>query len=348
MDNTKTKRLSTALVCFGMFCALLCAVEFLPGMEAAYTMSVLYLPVFIAAIPLVLTFVFIYSGYYIGAAVSVIGFAAAALLGFSAAVYMAAAFLPLVIVECIVIKGRKRLRTSVIASAAAAIVGAALVFVILMRSTGMSVVEYSTKVYTDMLSGLTDQDISFVYGAVRYNDLLTGAVTPEALEATSASDAVLRMQEIFREGLNASIVYLVIVYALTAGYAVYIIPRATAKKLGVEVPKLTKLKDYELPKKLWLAALAFGVAAYIADSFGMRGADVMMATIISVFAFVFMVQGFCVLLYFFEERKVRKGLRTVLLICALLFLRTIALPLVGIFENMFRIRQRSKLGKEQA
>lgn len=348
MDNTKTKRLSTALICLGIFFALLCAVEFLPEIEAAYTLSVLYLPVFVAVIPLILTFVFIYSGYYLGAAVSIVGFAAAVILGFSAAIYMAAAFLPLVIVESFVLEKRKRLRTSMLAGAAAALAGVVLVFVILTKSTGTTVVDYVANAYGGFLGKLSDQEVSFIYGFTRYQDILTGAVTQEVLDATTASDAVLKLQEIFKDGFNVEIVYLAIVYALTAGYAVYIIPRTVAQRIGADAPKLTKLKDYELPKKLWLAALAFVAGAYIADSLGMQGADVLMFTVIKVFAFVFMVQGFCVLLFFFEERKVSKSIRAVLLICALVFLHSIALPLVGIFENMFRIRKRSRLGKEQA
>lgn len=348
MDNIKTKKLSTALICLGMFCALICAVEFLPEIEAANIILPLYLPVFIAVIPLILAFVFIYCGYYLGAAVCIVGSSAAATLGFSAVIYVAAAFLPLVLVESFVVKTQKRLRTSVLVSAAAAILGVVLVFIILMKSTGTTVVDYLTKCCGDYLDKLTDGDILTIYNFARYPDLLTGAVTQQALDATSASDAVIRLQDMLKDRLNIEIVYYVIVYSLTAGYLVYIIPRAAAQKLGSDIPKMTRLKEYELPRKLWLAALAFAAAALIGDNLGIRGFDVLMFTVVKVFTFVFMVQGFCVLLYFFDERKMSKGLRVVLIISTLLFLRSIALPLVGLFENIFRLRQRTKLGKEQA
>ena len=52
-------------------------------------------PVFIAALPLLLVFVYVVCGYYYGTAVSILGFGAAELLGVTASLYLAAAFLPL-------------------------------------------------------------------------------------------------------------------------------------------------------------------------------------------------------------------------------------------------------------
>ena len=126
----------------------------------------------------------------------------------------------------------------------------------------MTVVDYAVSQYTKMLSVFSDADITLLYGIVRYNDVLSGAITQAAIDSTTAADAILKMQEIMKQALNLSVVYIMIVYSLAAGYLGYIIPRAFAKKQGRFVSAIPKIRDYELPRRLWIAALVFTAAAF--------------------------------------------------------------------------------------
>ncbi len=348
LDKTKTKKLGTALICLFIFFALLSMIGYLPGMELGSSMSLLYLPVFIAALPLLLVYVYVTCGYYYGTAVTIIGFGAAEIVGISAALYLAAAFVPLVLTASYTIVSHKRFKTSIILSGIAALAGAALVFWMVNLMSGMSVVDYSAAMLGQKLSTLSEEEVTFVYNAARYTDILSGAVTQAAIEATPAADAILKMQEILKEQLNISIVYMMIVYSMGAGYLAYIVPRAVAKKQGRFFAPIPKFKDYELPKRFWLAAILLTAAAFIGSSYDIRGFDILMFTVFNVFVFVFLVQGFSLLMFFFDKQKINKGLRALLIVLALVFLSTIALPLIGLFENIFGFRKRMKQGKEQA
>ncbi len=348
LDKTKTKKLGTALVCFFIFFALLSMIGYLPESETGSAMSLLYLPVFIAALPLLLVYVYVSCGYYYGTAVTVIGFGAAELIGVSVSIYLAAAFIPLVLTASYTIVSHKRFRTSVILSGIAALAGAALVFLMVNVESGMSVVDYSAEMLGQKLSTLTDEEVTFVYSAARYTDLLSGAVTQTAIDATPTADAILKMQEILKQQLNISIVYIMIIYSMGAGYLAYIIPRAVTKKQGRFVAPIPKFMDYELPKRFWLGAIILTAAAFIGDTYDVRGFDILLFTVFNVFIFVFMVQGLGLLMFFLDKQNVSKGLKVLLIAVSLLFLSSIALPLIGLFENAFGFRQRIKNGKEQA
>ena len=348
MDKAKTKKLGTALVCLVIFFALLCIIGYLPQMGILGAASLVYLPVLTAALPLLLVYVYVACGYYYGTAVTIIGFGAAEILGISVSLYLAAAFVPLVLTAAYTIVSHKRFRTSVILNAAAALAGAALVFLLASLFSGMSVVDFAAARFGQALSALPDEEVSVVYTAVRYSDLMSGAVTQAAINATPAADAILKMQDIIKQQLNVSIVYLMVVYSMAAGYLSYIVPRAVVKKQGRFVAPIPKFKDYELPKKFWLAAVLLTAAAFVGDSLSIGGFEILLFTLFNVFLFVFMVQGFGLLLYFFEKQNMSNVVRVFLAAVALVFLSTIALPIIGLFENIFRFRQRIEKGKEQA
>ena len=348
LDKTKTKKLSTSLVCFFIFFALLSMIGYLPESEIGSAMALLYLPVFIAALPLLLVYVYVACGYYYGTAVTVIGFGAAELIGVSVSLYLAAAFIPLVLTASYTIVSHKRFRKSFIYSGIAALAGAALVFLMVNVMSGMSVVEYSAQMLGQKLSVLSDEEVTFVYSAARYTDILSGAVTQTAIDATPAADAILKMQEILKQQLNISIVYIMIIYSMAAGYLAYIVPRAVAKKQGRFVAAIPKFMDYELPKRFWLGAIILTAAAFIGNSYDLRGFDILLFTVFNVFVFVFMIQGLGLVLFFLDKQKIGKGVKVLLIALSLVFLSTIALPLIGLFENVFGLRQRINKGKEQA
>lgn len=331
MEKAKTKKLNTALISLALCFALLFLSE--------------YFPVFVLGVPLIAAFGFVSCGYYYGAGISLVGFAAGLLLGFSMSLYIAVAFLPVIIIASYAIIAQKRFRTSIIMSTAAALTGVAIVILMLTLKENMTIVEYTVAYLGDQLSLFSDSDITILYGASRSADLISGAITQAAIEATPAADAIINMQEALREALNLSIVYILIIYSIVIGYFTYILPRAVAKKRKHIVPDIPKFRDYALPKRFWIAAAATFLAALIGDSFGWKGFEILLATLYSVYVFVFMIQGLCLLAFWLAERKMSKAKSTIIFIVAVIFLSAIALPIAGLFENIFGLRKRMKARK---
>lgn len=332
------------LILFG----LLSGIEFLPGIAQEIPFVLILLPAFVLAVPILLTYVFVISGYAYGAAFGIASFGGAILLGFSSALYLAAAFVPVVLVASYMIVKAKRLRTSFVVSSFAALIGAVAAIGILTYTAKMPVVDYVIAYYGQQLSLLEDSLISPLYALARSADLINGAVTQQAIDAASSADAILKMQDIARETLNISIVYIMILYSLALGFFTYTLPRALAKKAGMSVADIAKFKDYALPRRFWIVALVSVGASMIGAGFDLRGFDILQETLYNVFIFVFMIQGVCLLVFWTEERKMSKGKKTVLIIAAVVFLQAIALPLAGLLENIMGIRARIEERKADA
>ena len=348
MDKTTTKKLITAAVGFLILFALLGGIEFSPGIARTIPFALLLLPAFVLAVPILLTYIFVFSGYAYGAVVVVVCFGAAILLGFTSALYLAAAFVPLSLAASFVIVKAKRLRTSFVICSAAALVGAVATIGILTLITKMPTVDYVVAYYGEQLSLFDDAQITTLYELSRFTDLINGAVTQQAIEQTASADAILKMQDFLREALNISIVYIILMYSMALGFFTYTLPRALAKKAGMSVTGIAKFKDYALPRRFWIVALVFVGASLIGASFDLSGFDILQETLYNVFIFVFMIQGLCLLLYWIDERKMSNGKKTILIIVAVVFLQAIALPIAGLLENIMGIRARMKARKADA
>ena len=325
--------------------ALLSALEFFPYVVQTLPFSVILLPAFVLAIPIVLTYALARCGFAYGAVAGGIAFGGAALLGFSTLPYLAAAFIPAALAASYMITKAKRFRTSFVVISFAALAGAVLAIVILTSTSNMGVVDYAVSYYGGQLSLFEDAQVTLIYGTMRTADLLAGAVTQEAINLTSKADAIVRMQEILRDFLNVSIVYLLMLFSMGLGYFTYIIPRAYAKREGQSVADMHKFKDYALPKRFWIVAVVSVIASMIGSSVGWTGFDILESTVYSVFLFVFMIQGLSLMVYWLDERKTGKGLKTVLLIGAVILLQTTILPLAGLAENIIGIRKRMQARK---
>ncbi len=340
MDKTKTKKINAALACLGILFVSLSAIEFFAQIAQALPFITIFLPAFVLAIPIVLAYAFVYSGVAFGTIAGAVAFGGAALLGYATLPFFAAAFIPVALVSAYMITKAKRFRLSFVAASFAALVGIAGVIGIIVLATKMSAVDYMVSYFGEQSSILQDEVVALMYRTIRGSDLLNGAVTQQALDATTSADAIAKMQTIMRDFLNLSLVYIMVIYSMGLGFLTYILPRAYAKREGQSVADIAKFKDYTLPRRFWIVAAVTVIAALIGGSFDLRGFDIVQTTLYSVFVFVFMVQGLSLMAYWLAERKTGKGLRAILMIVAVVFLLDTILPLLGLIENMFGIRKR--------
>lgn len=92
MERIVVKRLNTALVCFAVLIVSLIAIEYLPLIAQTFSLALIFWPVFVVAVPLVLSYLFVSCGYYYGVGISLVGFVALALIGLDSVIFVAAAF----------------------------------------------------------------------------------------------------------------------------------------------------------------------------------------------------------------------------------------------------------------
>lgn len=302
-----------------------------------------YIPIVAVAVPFVLVYTVVKYGYLWGGAASVLGFIVGCLVSVPTSCILAAAFLPVAFITAYAIRGKKRFRDSIMASAAAALAGIALAIGALQLFTGMSFIDFAVAYIGDTLKLFDDAYIQSLYQTVRYADILSGAITQAAVTATPAAEAITTMQDIFRQWLNLVFVGDIIIYALVGGYLYYVIPRAIAKKRKMQVAAIPAFSDYTLPKRFWLAYIVSYLFAAIGASYGWPSFDILELTIYNVYAVIFIVQGLCLLDFLYKTRKVGPGVRIVLHVLATMILSGL-LVWVGLFENIVGMRKRMKGG----
>lgn len=299
-----------------------------------------YMALVIIALPFVLVFAVVYCGYVMGGLVVLLGSGFGFLFGTLLPGVLAAAFVPMAFAAGYMIREKKRFRDGVAITAFSALAGCALAIAIVWLVSGKGIVDFSVDWFGAQLKSLSDQEVKTYYGIMRSVDLVMGAVTQKALDATPPAQAIVYMQKMLYAELNLALVYYLLLYSMLAGYLVYIITRIAAKRRGMKVARIPAFADYTLPKRFWVAAILSSVFAVIGADFGWAGFDILKPTIYNVYAFVLMAQGLCVLDYMMRMQKASKGVRVVLGVVSVLLLGTILLPMIGLIENAIGIRKR--------
>jgi hypothetical protein len=296
-------------------------------------------PLVYIALPFVLAYSVARGGYYIGGAAAILSFLFAYLLSVFAAAVLAAAFLPVAFAAGYAIRSKKRLLHSVIITSAAAVAGAALAIYLASLLSGLIFIDYTANYLTEIFKSQDDNVTLAFYQAVRYPDILSGAITLQAVEATPAAKAVTIMQYMIKETLNAYLISLLGIYSLLGGYLYYIIPRAIAKNNRMEVAAIPAFSDYVLPKLFWLAFVLSYLAASIGAGIGWKSFDIVESTVFNLYVFVFSIQALCFMDFLYKKRNTGSGARVALHIFVMLIFGSF-LALVGLIENIFSLRNR--------
>ena len=332
MDKNRKDTYSAALIAFLASGVLLALMPYF---------SVVMLPAVLIVVPMFQIYAITQSGYTVGGAAAVASFAVLCFINAQLYGLLALMLLPFVFAAVYALRGKKRLLHSVAISAFAALAGVVLVIGVLQVTSGMGIVDLAVDRLGQMLARFSEAEISYLYQMARITDLMSGAVTMEALQATPADTAIAFMQEMVRDGLNLLLVLVVIIYAMLMGLVVYLIARAYAKKRGFEAAGIPRFSDFALPRRFWLAAIISTLAAMIGENLGWASFDLLFVTIYYAYAFVFTVQALSLLDFLYVSRNMSKGVRIVLHIVALLLLGNL-LMWVGLIENAFGVRKRLK------
>lgn len=298
----------------------------------------LYFPLILIAAPFMLVYCAARYGVKLGGTAAILSFAAAAYFDLYMAIIIAAAFLPAAFAAGYMIRAKKRFFNSVAASCAAVLAGAVLVISAVMLLTGKPFIESVVDYAGNSMSSLGDEGVLSLYQTVRYTDVLTGAVTQEAVLAVSASEAVKIMQGMLSDTINYWLITMIGLYSLLGGLLFYTIPRAAAKK-RIDVAPVPAFSDYALPKGFWVAFALSYLFAALGASFGWKPFDMIEVTVFNLYVFVFTVQALSFLDYMYKKRNMGAGSRTMLHLLSVLVLSFI-LFLLGIIENVFSIRKR--------
>jgi hypothetical protein len=295
------------------------------------------MPFVLIAAPFILVYAVARGGFAAGGAAAVLSFAAAAYVDYRAALVFAAAFLPVAFAAGYMIRAKKRFRDSVVVSVAAVFAGAVLVIAMSVLA-GSTPVDYIVNSTGGSIRALDSAEISKLYQIVRYPDVLTGAITMEAVLATPAPEAVEIIQKLLRDTLDVWFVTIIGLYSLLMGLLCHNIPK-TALKKSMDVAPSPAFSDYALPKRFWLAFVASYFLAVIGESLGWESLGIVGITVYNLYAFVFIVQALSFLDFVYKKRNMGKGSRALLHVLAAVIL-SFMLMWIGIIENVLGIRKR--------
>lgn len=329
MDRTKREEYKAAVLAYLLTVALLYA-----G---------LIVPVFLIAAPFVLVYAIARAGYLLGGGAIVLGFLTIAYFELYPALVLAAAFLPVAFGTGYMIRAKKRFRDGVVVSIAMLLLGAVAVVALLSLLTKDTAIDCIVNYAGSSMKAMSDPEIMSLYQVVRAPDLLTGAITQQAVWSTPPAAAVATMQGLLRDMLSVWFVTLIGLYSLLFGLLCYIIPRAIVKK-RMAVASVPAFCDYVLPRRFWLAFLISYVFAMAGTSFGWRSFDIVEITIYNLYAFVFSVQALSLMDYFYRKRNMGAGVRTVLHVLMALIL-SMVLMWIGLIENVASLRKRMEEGE---
>jgi hypothetical protein len=274
----------------------------------------------------------------VGGGAIALGFLAVAYFELYPAAILAAAFLPAAFGTGYMLRTKRRFFHSVAVSSAMVLLGAVLAIALLSLLTDKTAAEHIVNYAGTSMSAMGDSDIISLYQIVRAPDLLTGAITQQAVWSTPPAEAVVIMQGLLSDMLDVWFVTLIGIYSLLTGLLCVVIPRSIAKK-KMEVAPAPKFGDYALPRRFWLAFLLSYLAAMAGAEFGLRPFGIMEITVYNLYAFVFSVQALSLFDYFYRKRNMGAGVRTVLHVLTALIL-SMVLVWVGIIENIASLRKR--------
>jgi len=274
----------------------------------------------------------------LGIMISLISFAAGLLLDVKVTAFLAASFLPMAVAGGVVIKRKMRMRHSVMIISSASLAGISASFGVLWIFTGLGPIDYTISRLADYLGTQSDGLVSVVYQYTRVLDMMTGAITQEAVLSTPASKAIPIIMEQLKDVLNVNLVNTVLTFALLMGLLIFVIVRMFVKRKRKVVP-VPSFSALSLPPRLWLAYLVSYIFALMGASDGWPSFEIVAITISGVYGLLFIVQALSFLDYLYKRRKMQTAVRVLLHVVIALFIGNL-LVWVGLFENMAGLRKR--------
>ncbi len=116
--------------------------------------------------------------------------------------------------------------------------------------------------------------------------------------------------------------------------------RFLIRRFGMSLPETSDFKYFTLPTNIVMGTLIIGGLSYLAGSLGFINRDVMLINVVSIFFFIFMIQGAASVLFFTEKWGITKGVRYFILVILFIFNAGMILTLIGWTDAVFKPRVR--------
>lgn len=325
MDKTKNEDYRSAF-----FTLLLAA--------ASVFISVFFLPAVIF-LPALLAYAIARNGYLLGGLVIALCLMGIYLLSPVLCLIISALFLPPALAAGYMIRSHARFFNKVLVASGASLLGIALSTGATWLLANISPADYITGAIVGSLAKLSEQNIKWFYSIFRSADVLSGAITQTAVDATPPSEAIGIIRNMLSISVNTLLVSFMVIFALMTGLLSVVVPISRAKKYGVSIYVMPRFSEYRLPKRFWLAFVLSYAAARLGEGFGFDGFDILGITVFNVYSFIFIVQGLSLLDYFYKTRNIRVSSRVILHFLTA-FMAGLVLVIIGLIENMSNLRKR--------
>ncbi len=162
--------------------------------------------------------------------------------------------------------------------------------------------------------------------------------TPLTEISVSASGALSYVMEILTQSLETSLPTLCISMVLLGGLIGFLLLRFVLKKTGGSVLAVPPFRQMSMPKNFtWYAILAYILVLLVELIFNIDLA-VVRDILLGCFVLILTVQGLAFLDFFLSIRMKTRALEILIEVACVLFLSTM-LVFLGIFDQVFRLRQ---------
>lgn len=305
---------------------------------ATIFISIYFFPAIII-LPAAMSYSLARNGYCLGSAVIICCLIVAYIISPAFCLFVSLLFLPAAFVSAYMIRSRTRFFNSVLAASGASMIGILLIAGAIWVFEHMLPAEYITGLIIDSIKSYNDQGVKLFYNLFRSADIISGAITQSAVDATLPGEAIEIMRIMIKDSVNTIFVSLAVIFSLSAGLLSITLPISRAKKHGIQTYDLPSFCEYRLPNRFWLVFIISYVVAIIGANLGVHKFDILEITLFNVFSFLFMIQGLSLLDFFYKKKRMGNITRVVLhLITSLI--GGLVLTVIGLVENISNLRRR--------
>lgn len=289
---------------------------------------VFFLTIILIPLPLAYLFSRRRAGYGILACALIFGLSYLA-LGLTLALFLLALLLPSGVCLAIAFRRRQPLFESVALSCGGYLVG-------LFAVIGVGYLVFHTDLIT-AFTGLMRSNLAEQSG-LTYLLYMAFSGIPIADIHVSASAALEYVMDILTQTLQSSLPILCISMVLLGGFIGFLLLRAIFKKMGCPTLPVPPFRQMSMPKNFtWYAILAYILVLLVELIFNID-LTVVRDVLLGCFVLIFIVQGLAFMDFFLSMRMKTRALRILIQVVCVLFFSTM-LAFVGIFDQIFRLRQ---------
>ncbi|MEI6100328.1 MAG: DUF2232 domain-containing protein [Eubacteriales bacterium] len=250
------------------------------------------------------------------------------------------ALIPIII--CLWVALKKRL--SFLGSVQLACLGFALYVLIVLGSLYLSTGKDVVTVYLEMMKQTLQQNEALTMSMYAAIQSVNGAAVNAQISMNDAINQVVfpYFSQIFVYSIPAFFAAFIPIGGLLS----FLIVRAIVKKAGGKVTHVPAFADFKLPEKFGRWSLIILIVCWIGQMAGWRNFDFVLTISFAFFGSIYFVLGMAFLEWAMKKQiKSAAGRGAIIALLAIIFFSFYIFTFIGIFEQIAKIRQRSKINK---